>query len=95
MSYWVKIAGAQTGGDGTKNVTTAGTPEQLSTGQACRGVLVRAKTTNTGNVKLGMSATPVHVLTPGEWMWFAVGDLKQIYVDVTVNGEGVVYTYVL
>lgn len=80
--------------DASKTVAATGTPEALGSGTV-REVFIYPLRTNTGDVYWGTTSTndtqhgtlPV-VLTapPGK-----VIDLAAIYLDVTVNGEGVRY----
>lgn len=90
-------------GDGLKLVTTAGTAEKLTASvTSCKAVLVQAKYSNTGDVAVG-AATVVAasgvtrrgtILKPGAALPIAIDDVSKVYVDVTVNGEGVTYAYV-
>lgn len=95
----------------SRNVTTAGTPVQLSaTRILARSLTIQAKTANTGNICVGgLSTTSCGssngiVLAAGAALsYVAVGeaktsnyyDLSAIYLDSTQNGEGVLVTYVL
>lgn len=92
---------ASTIGDGRKVVTTAGTRVQLSTTAVkCRSVAITAETDNTGVITVGGSTvvgalatrqgTP---LAAGATTSFDINDLSLIYIDTTVNGDGVTYTY--
>jgi hypothetical protein len=82
---------------GQKTVTTAGTAVAMSTGQVINGpLMVKALDTNTGTVALGNDgADDVTVsngirLDAGDSVVFEfVGDLKSIWLDSAVNGEGV------
>lgn len=96
------IGGASTIGDGLKLVTTAATREALvASTTPCKSVVITAKQTNTGTVVVG-GATVVAAsgatrrgtpLNPGDSVSINIDDLAKIYLDVTVNGEGVTYTY--
>jgi hypothetical protein len=90
-------------GDGLKLVTTAGTREALAASTACKSVCITARSTNTGTVVVGGTTvvaasgatrrgTP---LSPGDSVSIDIDNLNDVNVDVTVNGEGVVYTYVV
>lgn len=76
----------------TKTVAAAGTPEALGTG-TCHEVFIFPLRTNTGVVYWGTEATndtqngtlPVVITAPDG----KVLDLANIFIDVTVNGEGV------
>lgn len=83
---------------GQKNVTVAGTAERLHSGLAVNGALmVKAKPANSGNIYLGnaeggVSSSSGMILEPGEAVVFNhVGDLREIWVDAAVNGEGVAW----
>lgn len=87
---------AATFAHGTKTVTTAGTPVQLSgTATAYLTVVLVPLRTNTGNAYAGSNsaATSQHVIVP--WSLSAppgeVIDLSQVYIDTDVNGEGVAW----
>lgn len=81
---------------GAKTVAAAGTAEALSTTERVKSVLVLAKVANTGTVFLGGSDVDSSTnggLAPGDsiritpskiWM-----DLADVFIDVSVNGEGV------
>ncbi len=90
---------AATIGCGTKAVTTAGTRETLVAATTpCLAVTIQAKRANTGYVYVGgatVASTDGVDLAPGESMTLGVDDLVKIYLDVSVNGEGVKYTYVV
>lgn len=87
-------------GDGNKNVTTAGTAVVLSTSVPCKKVTITAKINNTGLICVGGSTvvaaqsgrrgTP---LLPGDSLSLEISNVGLIYIDSTVNGEGVTYTY--
>lgn len=87
-------------GDGRKTVTTAGTAVALASSTACESVCVTALSTNTGTVVVGASTVVAAAgtrrgtpLAANESVTFNVGDLSKIYVDSTVNGEGVSFSY--
>lgn len=88
----------------SKTVTTAGTAERLNaTALKCVAGIVQAKTANTGTVHLGDST--VHNSTkPGRTLTAAQHaenprhpdgfyDLYDLWIDVSVSGEGVDITY--
>ena len=76
-------------------VAATGTEVPLTTTQALQsGVIVKALTTNTGNVAVGpnpVTMTTGLLLAAGEWAFIEVADLATVYVDATVNDEGVSY----
>ena len=83
-------------GDGSKDVTTAGTAEAISTTQRCKWVAIIAKSTNTGNVYVGGStidSTRGIPLAASESISLPASDLSLVYIDVDTNGEGVTFAY--
>ena len=78
--------------------TNAATRAQLHAGQACREVLVTAKPGNTGWVYIGDVTVSSTVfgkrLGADQSLKAAVNNLNLIYIDVSVNGEGVDFIYV-
>lgn len=83
---------------GQKTVTAAGSEVQLAPSQLINGpVMVKALPGNTGimyvgNVNGGVSSSTGIPLSAGEAMIFAfVGNLAEIWVDASVNGEGVAW----
>lgn len=86
--------------DGRKTVTTGGTAEALASSTACKKVTITAETDNTGLVVVGGSSVVASLATrrgtplyAGDSMEFDIDNLADVYLDVTVNGEGVTYTY--
>lgn len=86
--------------DGIKTITTAGTPEQISTTSVpCEYVMVSPLTTNTGYVALGGStviatATQMRGIALGTGhspVLVPVDDLNKIYLDVEFAGQGISY----
>lgn len=88
-------------GSGTKNVTTAGTEVQLTTTSTpCSWVVVTARPANTGKIVVGDSAIVATagsergiVLSAGSSVSLPVDDVSKVYIDSTVNGEGVSFGY--
>lgn len=77
---------------GQKTVTTAGTPEQLGTGEVFGHVLIGPLGANTGYAEVGdvNTAASGFQLKAGQApARIYVTRLDDVYVDVTVNGEGV------
>lgn len=81
-----------------KNVTTSGTPVQLSSQPVPSGVslVLKAKSANTGVITVGSSSanalnsgTTSLRLSAGEFWGFQVENASAIWIDSTVNGEGV------
>jgi len=87
--------------DGRKVVTTAGTREQLvASSTPCKWVILIAKTDNTGTIVVGGSTVVAALATrqgtpldAGDSVRLDIDDLYDIYLDATVNGEGVTYLY--
>ena len=78
------------------DVTTAGTALVLSVSQACKKVDIQAKITNTGKIYIGGSTVDSDEgleLRRGDIYSLEIGDLNDVYVDCSVNGEGVRYTW--
>lgn len=99
VSVRISAAPAGTIVAGTKAVTTAGTAVALvGTPTACRSVLIVAKPGNTGNIFVGISgacsATQyMGKLTAGQSTEIAAKDVSLIFIDSSVNTEGVNYYY--
>lgn len=83
-----------------KNITTAGTPEQLSATSVpiVSGLptVIKAKQTNTGSITIGNSSskalntgTGCFRLTPGQAVSIRISDLNEVWLDTTVNAEGI------
>lgn len=98
----VKLAAVPaTGGQGSKNVTTAATPLALAASTACRVVVITARTGNTKEIAIGWSnavrATAGSeiglTLAPGASIAIAVTDLSLLFIDAQVSGEGCSFTY--
>lgn len=83
----------------TKTIAAAGTRERLiAVTTPCTGVTIKALAGNTGDVYVGTSdvdATHGIILDAGEAISFDIDDAYKIYLDVSVNGEGVSYLYVV
>lgn len=88
--------------DGRKAVTTAGTRVQLqAASQLAYAVAITALSTNTGTIVVGgttvVAAAATRQGTPlaaGATVTFDFVDLSTIWLDATVNGEGVSFSYV-
>ncbi len=80
---------------GQKTVATAGAHEALATTQALTtGVRIKALHGNTGYVYVGddaVAAATGFVLDAGEEVFLEIADLATVFLDVSVNGEGVSY----
>lgn len=89
-------------GDGRKVVTTAGTALALATSTPCKKVTITAETDNTGIIVVGGSTvvgalatrrgTP---LNAGDSYEFDIDNLADVYLDTTVSGDGVTFTWFL
>lgn len=87
-------------GHGQKTVASAGTAEPLADSTAAKWVAVQAYRANTAMVAIGgvgvdataASGTGV-TLAAGEAITLAVDNLADVYIDATVSGEGVRFTY--
>lgn len=83
--------------NGKVTVTTGGTRVQLGTA-ACKAVAIIALSTNTGIIYLGNSAVTNGnglQLTAGQPVSLAVTSLGAIWIDCSVNGDGVTYIAVV
>ena len=91
---------ADTIGDGSQTVTTAGTRVQLTTtATPCRLVNIFAKAGNTGNIFVGgstvSSARGIVLEQARSTDWFPIDDLSKVYIDAATNGDGVQYAFVV
>jgi hypothetical protein len=81
--------------NGQKTVTTAGTQVALASSQAItHSVKMKALHANTGWIYVGdssVSSSSGYVLDAGETVEFQIANLSTIYIDSSVNGEGVSY----
>jgi len=81
--------------NGQNTVAAAGTAEALAGSQALTsGVLVKALSTNTGNVYVGdasVDSADGLLLAPSEEVFLEIDNLDEVYIDVDTNGEGVSY----
>ncbi len=85
---------------GIKTVTTAGTDVALAASTPCVKVDIQAQTDNTGFIAVGAvgvdatEATGTGIeLEAGDVYSLEIDNLADIYIDATVSGEGVRYTY--
>lgn len=82
---------------GQTTVTTAGTEVVLGTGAVEGFVSIKALTTNTGIMYVGndgagaVSSSTGYPLSAGQDITIEVGDLNNIWVDASVNGEKVAW----
>jgi len=97
----VGIDHAITGGaDGVTVVSTAGTHVELASSTVCNKVDIQAQTDNTGLIAVGFDAVDATeatgtgvILYAGDTYSLEINNLNLIYIDSTVSGEGVRYTY--
>lgn len=85
-------------GAGRKVVASAGTAEALGASTTIKEVLVTAETNNTGMIAVGGSGVIAAEATregtplfPGDSVIIQIDDLAEVYIDSTVNGDGVTY----
>lgn len=77
------------------SVTTAGTRVQLAS-NACISLTIKAKPTNTGYIYVGdssVSSSTGFILSASDSISYDVDNTDLIYIDSSVNGEGVSVTY--
>ena len=92
------------GTDGRRLVTTAGTPVQLvTTPTPCAGVFVNAESDNTGVIAVGFSnavrasltnQNSGWVLGARERVFIPVSDASLLWLDTSANGDGIGYSIV-
>lgn len=85
-------------GSGQKNITTAGTDEVLASSTSILSVTIKARSTNTGFIYVGVegvSSTTGYILSASETVTADVDNLADVWLDASVNGEGVSYIYVI
>lgn len=82
---------------GQTTVTTAGTEVQLNANQACKSVIIKALSTNTGIMYVGndgnnaVSSSTGYPLSKDDYVVLEVLNLNNVYVDASVNGEKVAW----
>ena len=96
----VAVIDASTGVVGRKAVTTAGTPVQMTTNASklSTGVFVRALAANTGKIYVGfantVSSSTGFELSAGETLPLEINHADGVWIDASVNGEGVCFLLV-
>jgi hypothetical protein len=96
-----KVDHSSTGiGHGVTTVTTAGTDVALAGSTAAKWVTIQSQTDNTGWIAVGATGVDATeatgngvLLDAGESVTLPIDNLADIFIDSTVNGEGVRYTY--
>jgi len=85
---------------GVKTVTTAGTDVVLAASTAAKWVIVMAQSDNTGAIAVGAAGVDATIATGTGVLLFAadavtlaIDNLADVFIDSTVNGEGVRFTY--
>lgn len=88
-------------GDGRKTVAASATAEKLASATKCTSVTITALAANTGLIVVGSSTVVAAAATrrgiplaAGETVSIPTVDLDQIWLDTTVNGDGVSYAWV-
>jgi len=86
--------------DGRTVVAAAGTAVILAADTKCQRVVLTAEVDNTGDVVVGGSTVIAALATrrgsplaPGDSATFITNNLKNIYIDAMVSGDGVTYHY--
>ena len=86
--------------DGVTTVTTAGTDVVLASSTVAKWVIIQAQTDNTGIIAVGNAGVDATVATgtgialaAGESVTIPCSNLNTIYIDSTVDTDGVRYTY--
>ena len=85
-------------GNGVTTVTTAGTRVALSSSTSIASVTVKASATNTGYIYVGsssVSSSNGFQLSARDAVSIDIDNLSKVYIDSSVNGEGVSYIYLV
>ena len=85
---------------GRKIVATAGTDEALATSTVAKVVIITAETDNTGVIAVGAAGVDAVLATrtgtpllAGDSVTLEIDNLADVYIDATVSGDGVTYSY--
>ena len=83
-----------------KVVTTAGTAEAIASTTTAKFVQIQAELDNTGIIAVGGSGVVAAAgtregiaLEAGDVIGLPIDDLADVFIDSTVDGEGVTFTY--
>lgn len=96
----VAVIDASTGSYGRTAVSAAGTAVQLttSTSKLSTGVVLRALSTNTGKIYVGfdnaVSSSTGYELSAGEAIPIEINVANGVWINASVNGEGVCFLIV-
>ncbi len=89
-------------GDDRQVVTTAGVPVPLAASTVAKIVIITAETDNTGmivvggvNVRANLALRRGTPLNAGDSATLFVDNLADVYLDSTVSGDGVTFTYMV
>lgn len=96
-----KVDHTSTGiGHGVTTVTTAGTDVALAGSTPAKWVSIQAQTDNTGLIAVGATGVDATVatgngvaLSAGQVFSVPIDNLADVFIDATVSGDGVRYTY--
>ena len=87
-------------GNGRKTVTTGGIDEALSTATIAKYIMITAETDNTGLICVGITGVDCALSTrtgipldAGDTIGVPTDDLSTVFIDSTVNGDGVSFLY--
>ena len=93
----VSIVGNSTIGSGSQTVTTAGTRVQLSVASVpCKKVIIQGGVDNGGWIYVGdstVASSNGYAIAASQSVIITPSNLNLIYIDSSVNGEGVKYLY--
>ena len=96
----VTLSSADNISHGVNVVTTAGTDVALGASTPCKKITIQAQTDNTGVIAVGSSGVDATIatgtgvlLSPGDVFELEIDNLADVYIDATVSGDGVRYTY--
>lgn len=85
---------------GVKTIAAAGTDEAIAGSTAAKHIIIQAQTDNTGWCAVGGTGVDATIATgtgvllgPGDSAPFNIDNLADVFVDCTVTGDGVRFTY--